>query len=203
MMGNEGCLSELRTVPLFLTGVKSTPFLRHCGNIQFLDLACCELNPSDFMEGETSVLKCLKKSGVLLLYYVFDYSLKMSMTVLYRILRAISTLKNLRGLCVCLDRSIVLPDLEDSAIFNLSLLEPLSSLSILSLPSLPGFIRELKGLDQLHQLTTLILYGSKGLRKLPDLHLVPNLRQVCFNECCNLDEDTTALLRKFQDLVRR
>jgi hypothetical protein len=26
MMGNEGCLSELRTVRLFLTGVKSTPF---------------------------------------------------------------------------------------------------------------------------------------------------------------------------------
>lgn len=137
-------------------------------------------------------------------YYVFDYSLKMSMTVLYKILRAISTLKNLRGLCVCLVRSKVFPDLEDSAIFNLSLLEPLSSLSILSLPSLPGFIRELKGLDQLHQFqTTLILYGSKELRKLPDLHLVPNLRQVCFNECCNLDEDTTALLRKFQDLVGR
>lgn len=201
MMGYEGCLSGLRIVQLCYTGVKSAPFLRHCGNYSLsLTLSYCKLNLSDFMEGETSVLKCLKKLEELYLISFLDYFREMSMTVLYKILRVTSTLKNLRVLEVYLGDCLK-PDLEDSGIFNLSLLEPLSSLSVLSLHCLPDFIRELKGLDQFRQLTTLDLFGSKGLRKLPDLHLVPNLRRVCFYMCCNLDEDTTALLRKFQDLV--
>ena len=110
----------------------------------------------------------------------------------------ISTIKNLKGLVLRLI-CILKRNFEVPTILYLGVLESLSFLSILFLPNLPNFIWELKGLDQLPQLTTLYLTCCYGLRKLPDLP--SNLRQVCFYKCCKLDNSNMVLLRSFQDLL--
>lgn len=56
-----------------------------------------------------------------------------------------------------------------------------------------------ESVDQLSQLTTLDLSFSKHLCLLPNLDILPNLREVCIYKCCSL-ENFISLSRKYEEI---
>jgi len=179
---NIGSLPELCRVQLCGFNLTGLSFLRHCSNLTFLSVDDCDFDILDFLLDGNSVLKNLKALETLLLscrlYWGFP-------RVLFDgILQAAAELKNL----MCLEIHLADGDKDEGFCkLDLSPLRCLTSLQTLSLLCLPDSVEELTGLDQLSQLSELNLQWCHGLRKLPNLDLLPNLRRIFVDYCMDLE----------------
>ncbi|KAG0561020.1 hypothetical protein KC19_9G031300 [Ceratodon purpureus] len=185
-----GCLSELTTVKLHLLDcLEAVPFLRHCGNLQHLEMfenggvlsmrgfVAIDEEPMDFRHFKALRTISIRGGRDILALAKCDAFIRWLLTALQ--------LENLTAFEY--ERHELDEEKnEEVGVHTIELVQVSRKLSVLSL-CLPNAIGEVKGLHLLSELTTLNLSHSWGLLRLPDLRCLSKLKWLCVNECCNLE----------------
>ncbi|KAG0586223.1 hypothetical protein KC19_2G073400 [Ceratodon purpureus] len=176
-----GCLSELTTVKLrMLNSLEAVPFLRHCGNLQHL-----EIHGSDYYFSPGSVATDEEPMDFRYFKALRTISIRCDRDILglakcdafIRWLLTVLQLENLTAFEYERYKFDIEED-DETGVYTINLVQVSRKLSVLSL-CLPIEIGEVKGLHLLSELTTLNLSGCRGLRRLPDLRCLPKLKWLC------------------------
>ncbi|KAG0617225.1 hypothetical protein M758_5G174500 [Ceratodon purpureus] len=190
--GDEGCLRELRIVQLYGENLKRIPFVSECYNLRSLSIKVRDVELVDFIHSvESKIFEKLKALEVLSLCY---FSIEPRKMQVLEVSFDDTTYKGNLLTTTSLDVSLLggLPMLSTLSFHLCDSLEVqgLDQLSELRRLELRSSGCNLEGVDQLSQLTTLHLGWCKYLCKVPNLDVLPNLREVCVTGCCSLEDST-------------
>ncbi|KAG0586270.1 hypothetical protein KC19_2G077600 [Ceratodon purpureus] len=192
-----GCLSELTTVKLLLLrSLEAVPFLRHCGNLQHLEIhgpiylampgyVATDEEPIDFRYFKALRTISIRGGRDMLGFSIRGGRDMLGLAKCDAFIRWLLTALQLENL-TAFEYELKVEKNEEVGVHTIELVQVSRKLSVLSL-RLPKQIGEVKGLHLLSELTTLNLSLSKGLRRLPDLRCLPKLKWLCVHRCNNLE----------------